>query len=122
MQLPRGDQRVVTEQTAQHDVEDDVDGPDRRVSQKHLARFAQNVPEQQNIDRDWGGDYRPGRCTHTRHAIPEQANEASDRQRGEDVRLAVDDIETNASRQRGKEDCDVEQDWRGQAIEHFFLF
>lgn len=106
------------EECAEQDVDDRVDRPDCWVSDNHFSGLPQDVPEQQQIHRDRSGYDRPDGRAKTGHAVSQQTYETADGQRGEDVWLAVDDIEPESPGQSGEEDCDVEQDGCGQAVEH----
>ena len=97
------------EQSTEHYVDHDVDGPDLHVSNKHLSRLPQNVPEQQQVQRDRAGNYGPNGRAQTLYAVAEQADKATNGERIEDLYPFVDQIESQTPGQRRKENSDVEK-------------
>src|ERR1700693_3495657 len=98
----------------------EVDRPDYDISYEHLPQVPQNVPQKEKVQRNGRGYDRPDRRAEALDAVPEEADETSDRERCEDVRFLVDQIHAQSPGERGEEDRNVEQNGRGQSVRHVF--
>src|ERR1700691_5385805 len=118
MELPRRDQRVVAEPCTQSDVERGVDRPSRQISYCHLPGLSQDIPQEQQIQRDQGGKDGPARRVQAHDAVPHQAHKTAYCQRCKHVQPFVGDIEPQPPRERCEQDRNIEQNWCWQRIEH----
>ena len=71
----------------------DINEPNCWVSDDHLSRRPEDVPEEQHIQGHWDGHNNPHGGAQTGHAVSQQADKTTDCERREDVRFSICDVE-----------------------------
>jgi hypothetical protein len=99
-------------------VEDDVDGPGRDIGDSHGLGPAHDIPEHKEINRDGRRDDGPRGRAEALNAVSDQADEAADGERLEDIQSARGNVETGTPRKRCEENRDIEKDDRWKVVEH----
>src|SRR5260370_3650934 len=98
MQSPGRNQGVIVKQCAEKYVNHDVDCPDQPIGHCHFAWLPQDIPEKQNIQGNRSGNHRPLRCTQALDTVSQQADKTADCKRSKDVRLFLNQVETEPPR------------------------